>query len=70
MEEDLDYTNCEDVKNNTQCIQVFRKYGIKLDIDINRDKTDIRKFMELNAKNSADHLPYEIVKQWDYEKNK
>lgn len=32
LEEDLDYTNCEDVKNNTQCIQVFRKYGIKLDI--------------------------------------
>lgn len=32
LEENLDYTNCEDIKNNTQCIQVFRKYGIKLDI--------------------------------------
>ena len=45
-------------------------YWITLNIDIDKDKTDIRKFMDLNAKNSADQLPYEIIKQWDYEKNK
>ena len=45
-------------------------YGVIPNVDIDRDKTDIRKFMELNAKNSADNLPYEIIKQWDYEKNK
>jgi hypothetical protein len=41
-----------------------------MNVDIERDKLDILKLMDLNYKKSAKQLPIEILRQRDYKRNK
>ena len=45
-------------------------YNHDMNVDIERDKLDILKLMDLNYKKSAKQLPIEILRQRDYKRNK
>lgn len=66
------YVTAEKYNELNDAIKMLIKkiYNQYVDVDIERDKLDILKLMDLNYKKSAKDLPIEILRQRDYKRNK
>ena len=66
------YVNIENYDELNCAINFLIKsiYNQNINIDIEKDKLDILKLMDLNYKKSAKWLPIEILRQRDYKRNK